>query len=235
MLIIHPFPLAGTAATLCTRQFRKRVSQNVFKAHPQTRPSMLVRLAPAVFVCLWATGFVGAKFSMPHAEPASFLSFRYVIAFGILATLAFFAKAPWPRGKDVFHAMIVGALVHGVYLGSVFWSVRNGMPGGVSAVIVGLQPLLTAIMAGFWLKEQISGRHWAGLAVGMVGVLLVLGPKLDVAGSGINPDGRTEGWIASVSAVPEPSGAIPLVIISIGAIGWFRKRRILSACDRRLV
>ncbi len=147
---------------------------------------MLVRLAPAVFVCLWATGFVGARMGMPHAEPASFLSLRYVIAFAILAALALTVNAPWPKGRDALHAMTVGALVHGLYLGAVFWSVRQGMPGGVSAIVVGLQPLLTAIMAGVWLKETITARHWIGLAVGLFGVLLVLGPKLDIADSGIN-------------------------------------------------
>ncbi|MFD0914937.1 DMT family transporter [Pseudahrensia aquimaris] len=149
--------------------------------------SFFVPLAPIVFVCLWATGFVGARLGMPYAEPASFLALRYAIAFVLLALFALAMGAKWPRGRDAFHTLVVGALVHGVYLGMVFWAVRNGMPGGVSAIIVGLQPLLSAILAGAWLKEPITHRHWGSLAIGMAGVLLVLGPGLDANDSGITP------------------------------------------------
>jgi len=118
---------------------------------------MLSRYAPIIFVCVWATGFVGAKFSMPFAEPASFLFVRYVLAFAILATISAIAKAKWPNRRDAIHAMIVGALIHGLYLWGVFWAVRNGLPGGVAAIITGLQPLLTALIAGWWLREDITG------------------------------------------------------------------------------
>jgi len=147
---------------------------------------MFVRLAPLVFVCLWATGFVGARLGMPHAEPGSFLAIRFAIAFLVLALFAMFMKAPWPRGRAIFHVMFVGALVHGLYLGGVFWAVRNGMPGGVSAIVVGLQPLLAAILAGVWLKEEITSRHWLGLIIGIVGVCMVLLPRLDLSGSDVN-------------------------------------------------
>ena len=148
---------------------------------------MLSRFAPIIFVCVWATGFVGAKFSMPFAEPASFLFVRYVLAFAILATISAIAKAKWPNRRDAIHAMIVGALIHGLYLWGVFWAVRNGLPGGVAAIITGLQPLLTALIAGWWLREDITLRHWFSLAVGFIGVVLVVAPKLDSATSGINP------------------------------------------------
>ena len=138
-----------------------------------------------MFVLLWATGFVGARAGMPHAEPGTFLAIRFVIAFVLLAAIAVAFGAVWPRGRAAGSALAVGVLVHGVYLGGVFWAVRNGMPAGVAAVVVGLQPLFTALLAGWWLEEPITQRHRIGLGLGLAGVVLVLAPKLDVTGSGI--------------------------------------------------
>ncbi|MGO4842867.1 EamA family transporter, partial [Rhizobiaceae sp. 2RAB30] len=86
--------------------------------------------------------------------------------------------------RGAMHAMIAGALMHGVYLGGVFWAIHRGMPAGLSALIVGLQPLITAVMAGLFLGEKILPRHWAGLATGFVGVVIVLWPKLGALGGG---------------------------------------------------
>lgn len=146
---------------------------------------IFIRIAPVVFVCLWATGFVGARMAMPHAEPASFLAIRFAIAFALLAGLAIAAGAKWPKGRDFLHALVVGMLIHGLYLGSVFWAVNRGMPGGVSAIIVGLQPLLTALLARSWLGEELNLRHWIGLAIGFVGIIMVLLPGLQLEDSGI--------------------------------------------------
>lgn len=142
-------------------------------------------LFPALFVVLWATGFIGARLGMPHAEPLSFLALRFALAIMLLAALAFAAKAPWPKGRAFGHSMVVGALLHGLYLGCVFWAIDRGMPAGLSAMIVGLQPLLTAILAGLLLNEKVVARHWLGLALGLAGLALVLLPKLDVTGSGV--------------------------------------------------
>ena len=147
---------------------------------------MLIRLAPAIFVCLWATGFVGARLSMPYAEPGSFLALRFGLAFAILAILALIVGASWPKRNDAIHAMIAGSLIHGIYLGGVFWAVNRGMPGGISAVLVGLQPLLAAFMAYGWIGEKITTRHLIGLPIGLLGVVLVLWPGLDLTSSGIN-------------------------------------------------
>ena len=146
---------------------------------------MFAKAAPLVFVCLWATGFIGARLGMPHSEPGTFLAIRFAAAFGLLAMIALAMRAPWPGMRIALHSVLVGMLIHGVYLGSVFWAVDRGMPAGISAVVVGLQPLLTALLAGWWLKEVITGRHWFGLAVGIAGVALVLAPKFDIADSGI--------------------------------------------------
>ena len=147
----------------------------------------VTRLAPPLFVLLWATGFIGARAGMPYAEPGTFLSIRFALAFAAMTLIAIALGATWPRGRRVGWAVLVGILVHGIYLGGVFWAVRRGMPAGVAAVVVGLQPLLTALLAGWLLGESITRRHRIGLALGLVGVVLVLAPRLDVTGSGITP------------------------------------------------
>lgn len=152
---------------------------------------MLTRLAPAVFVLLWSTGFIASKLGAPYAEPFTFLSVRFVIVILVMAAFCAWVGAAWPRGAALRHAVIVGALIHGVYLGGVFWAIRNGLPAGVSALIVSLQPVLTAVVAAGLLGERITPKHWLGLALGLAGAVLVVGPKLDLGvlsgGSGITP------------------------------------------------
>jgi drug/metabolite transporter (DMT)-like permease len=144
------------------------------------------RLVPSLFVLLWATGFIGARYAMPWAEPFTFLAFRFFLAFIILAAV----MAIWRSGKTTLagalHAMVAGILMHGIYLGGVFWAVHRGMPAGISALIVGLQPLITALMAGPMLGEKIMPKHWLGLGLGFVGVVVVLWPKFASTG-GITP------------------------------------------------
>ena len=147
---------------------------------------MFHKLAPALFVCLWATGFIGARLGMPYSEPGTFLTIRFSSAFLVLALVAIVFKAHWPGIRLALHSVAIGALLHGFYLGAVFWSIDRGMPAGVSAVIVGLQPLLTAILAGWILGEVITRQHWIGIALGFLGVVFVLAPKIDIADSGIN-------------------------------------------------
>ena len=135
--------------------------------------------APALFVLMWATGFIGAKYGLPHAGPASFLSVRYAIVAVILLLLALIARAPWPHTSvELIHALVSGFLIHGVYLGGVFMAISLGMSAGISALIVGLQPLLTSVLSGPLLGERITSRHWFGVLLGLVGVSLVLWPKI---------------------------------------------------------
>lgn len=143
------------------------------------------RLIPALFVVLWATGFIGARYAMPWAEPFTFLAARFAIAFALLAALLFVLRDRHASRRGIVNAMAAGALMHGVYLGGVFWAIRNGMPAGISALIVGLQPLITAVLAGKLLGEKILPRHWLGLAIGFAGVVVVLSPKFGALGSGI--------------------------------------------------
>ena len=123
---------------------------------------------------------------MPFAEPGTFLSIRFAIAFALMAVIAVALGAEWPRRRAAASALAVGALVHGVYLGGVFWAVRHGMPAGISAVIVCLQPIVAAWLAAVWLGEPVSHRQRIGLALGLAGVVAVLWPRLDVTGSGID-------------------------------------------------
>lgn len=143
------------------------------------------RLIPPLFVVLWATGFIGARYAMPWAEPFTFLGARFVIAAIIFALLIAALGARRLPGGTALHVAGAGALMHGVYLGGVFWAIHKGMPAGLSALVVGLQPLITAVLAGQFLGEKIEPRHWLGLGIGLAGVVIVLWPKLGVAGSGI--------------------------------------------------
>ena len=147
---------------------------------------MFVKAAPMIFVCLWATGFIGARLGMPHSEPGTFLSLRFALAFALLTAICLALRAPWPGLRPALRAIGIGALMHGFYLGSVFWVIEHGMPAGVSAVVVGLQPLITALIAGWWLKEHISRLHWLGLALGIAGVVMVLYPGLDLGDDGLS-------------------------------------------------
>lgn len=148
----------------------------------------LIAAAPALFVVMWSTGFVVARLSAPHVEPFTFLAIRFPIAGALFLAIALAMRAPWPGGRLAVHAMVAGAFLHGGYLGPVYWAVAHGMPAGVSALIVGLQPLITAILAAWLVNAAITGRHWLGLAVGIAGVALVIWPRLSLeALGGITP------------------------------------------------
>lgn len=137
-----------------------------------------IAAAPALFVVLWATGFLVARLSAGHVEPLTFLSIRFPIACVLFGGFALFQRAPWPGPRLAFHATFAGALLHGGYLGPVYWAVAHGMPAGVSALIVGLQPLMTTLLAAAMVGETIARRHWLGLMVGIIGIGLVVWPKL---------------------------------------------------------
>ncbi|KAA0971656.1 DMT family transporter [Aureimonas fodinaquatilis] len=138
----------------------------------------LVMFFPALFVIVWSTGFIGSVYAMPYAEPFVFLVLRFSLAIVLLLLLVVTANAPWPKPKIAAHSMIVGALIHGVYLGGIFFAVRYGLPAGIAALIAGMQPILTALMAAAFLGEAINRRQWIGLVLGLVGVALVIVPKL---------------------------------------------------------
>ncbi|EEE42938.1 DMT family transporter [Roseibium alexandrii] len=146
----------------------------------------LAKIAPSLFVLLWSTGFIGSKLGAPYIEPMAFLTVRFAAVLPILFILGLFWVKSWPKDKKAIgHCIVTGMLVHGIYLGGVFWAIKQGMPAGASAIIVGLQPVLTAIFAVGMIGEVISRKHWISMAIGLSGLGLVLGPRFDLAGSGI--------------------------------------------------
>ncbi|QTN26409.1 DMT family transporter [Rhodoferax sp. AJA081-3] len=154
-------------------------------SNPETVRARTAALYPLLFVALWSTGFIGAKFGLPDAEPLTFLSLRYAIVLVLMGALAWHQRAAWPRTvREWIHIGVSGVLVHGVYLGGVFIAIGHGLPAGVTAIVVGLQPVLTALGAGLLLGERVRPTQWAGLALGFVGVALVVAHKVAVSTSG---------------------------------------------------
>jgi len=143
------------------------------------RSGAAIALMPALFVLLWSTGFIGAKLGLPDAEPATFLALRFAVVAVLLAALALVVKAPWPSSASAIgHMILAGLLLHGVYLGGVFASIAHGVPAGVSALIVGIQPVLTAAVVGRVFGERVTALQWGGFLLGVIGVVLVVWNKL---------------------------------------------------------
>ena len=142
-------------------------------------PKQLERFAPALFVFLWSTGFVGAKYIVPYAEPFTFLTIRYVIAAAILIAIAALLKQPLKLTRDqVIASVAVGLLLHVIYIGGVFYAVSLGVSAGISAVIVSIQPVLVSILAVPLLGERIRSVQVVGLVLGVAGIALLLLPKV---------------------------------------------------------
>ena len=134
---------------------------------------------PLLFVVLWSTGFIGAKLGLPDCEPLTLLSLRYAAVLVLMGAVALATRAPWPADRmQWLHIGVSGLLIHAVYLGGVFTAIRLGLPAGVTALVVGLQPVLTALGAGLFLRERVGTTQWAGLALGLAGVVLVVANKV---------------------------------------------------------
>lgn len=157
--------------------------------------SIAVAAAPAVFVLFWSTGFIGAKFGLPHAEPLTFLTLRFALVCPLLALVAFAMSAEWPRGRAFWHNVVSGVLLHAMYLSGVFIAIHRGMPAGIAALLVGLQPILTSTLASRWLGESVRPLQWAGLVLGLIGVYFVVGGRFG--------DGQASlfAWIAILIAL----------------------------------
>jgi len=140
-----------------------------------TGQALLLRVAPLVFVSLWSTGFIAAKYSMHSADPFVFLCLRFSITALVLVPLIMFSGRQLPR--DIWsyrHDMVTGALLHCCYLGFLFWPIKNGMPSGIVAIIIGLQPVLTMTLASLFIGEPLGARKLAGLLIGFIGIGIVL-------------------------------------------------------------
>lgn len=142
-------------------------------------PTAFSRFVPLLFVLLWSTGFIGARLGLPHIEPLTFLSIRYVAVIACMAAIALATGAPWPPDRTAWlHIGVSGLLVHGVYLGGVFIAIHEGLPAGVASLVVSVQPLLTAVGAGVLMGAVVLQRQWVGLVLGLAGVGLVVAGKL---------------------------------------------------------
>lgn len=140
---------------------------------------MLARLVPPIFVLIWSTGWIVAKIAAPHADPLAFLVVRYALAIALLVPLAVALRGVWPRGRGAWTAALLnGVLLHGIYLGGVWWAIGQGVPAGISALIAALQPLFTALAAGALVGERLDRRRWLGVALGFAGVAAVVAPSL---------------------------------------------------------
>jgi drug/metabolite transporter (DMT)-like permease len=167
------------------RVYRRRIMS--IPASPKSSV-FLTSAAPLLFVVLWSSGFIVARLIAPHADPLTFLCVRYIIVIALLTPLAWLQKAPWPRTwRDMRANIVSGILLHGLYLGGVFWAVRHGLPAGIAGLFSGLQPLVTAVVAQPLLGERVGVKRWIGIAVGFAGAALVLAPKLGTGVGSIPP------------------------------------------------
>jgi drug/metabolite transporter (DMT)-like permease len=174
----------------------------------------LLRLGgPALFVLLWSTGFVGAKYGLPYADPFPLLALRMVLAALLLGVVALALRSvamPAPRAYG--DAAVVGLFLHAGYLGGVFHAISVGVPAGVSAVVVSLQPVLTAVLASRVLDERLVARQWLGLVLGVTGVALVVGPGLAAAAG-------------SATALPASGLVSCLVALGSGTVATLHQKR----------
>lgn len=153
---------------------------------------LAIALAPFLFVVLWSTGFVGARFGLPYIEPMTFLAVRMACVVVVLAVIALIGQVRRPSLSEAGHSLVVGLLVHGLYLGGVFVAISQGVPAGISALIPGLQPILTSTIANRFMGEAVGRLQWFGLTLGLLGVALVLHDRQMVA------EGSVLGWTGSV-------------------------------------
>ncbi|MBC6404235.1 MAG: DMT family transporter [Rhodospirillales bacterium] len=146
-------------------------------------------LMPALFVLLWSTGFIGAKYGVPYASPLLFLTVRFGLTALLLSVWALLTATRWPKGWQMYRDLAVtGILLHSIYLGGVFVAISQGMPSGMAALVVSLQPLLVAALAGMLLGERVSRLQWVGLVLGLGGVALMVLRDASLALDGLSLD-----------------------------------------------
>ena len=183
-----------------------------------------LRAMPAVFVLIWSTGFIVARYGMPHSPPFSFLTVRYALSIVCFLPWILLARVAWPRDRWQWgHLAVTGVLMHAVYLGGVWAAVKAGMGSGLSSLVVGLQPVLTAV----WLSAvaspdsgvAVSRRQWVGLVLGFAGLVLVVSRKFDAGGPGDQAN-----WLNLSFAL--------LALLAITA-GTLYQKRFVKPCDVR--
>jgi drug/metabolite transporter (DMT)-like permease len=156
---------------------------------------LAITAAPTLFVLLWSTGFIGARLGLPYIEPMTYLAVRMLLAVLVLTIIALAMRATWPNGTEIGHSLVAGSLMHGLYLGGVFTAISQGVPAGISALIPGLQPILTSTLANRFMGEKVSPLQWVGLVLGLVGVATVLHDRQMLA------EASLLGWTASLGSL----------------------------------
>jgi drug/metabolite transporter (DMT)-like permease len=176
--------------------------------------NLAARAAPAVFVVLWSTGFIATKYVLHNAEPLTYLAIRMALVVALMAVIVVIARPQWPDRIGVAHSVVAGILVHGFYLGGTAVAIAHSIPAGLSALIPGLQPILTSTLANRWLGERVTPLQWAGLLIGLAGVVLILHDRPMSGEAGW-------GWFAS---------GVSLVSITLGTL---YQRRYCGRIDWR--
>ncbi|QWG16556.1 DMT family transporter [Bradyrhizobium sediminis] len=176
--------------------------------------NLAARAAPAIFVVLWSTGFIGTKYVIHNADPLTYLTIRMVVVVGLMAVIVAIARPAWPDRTEIGHSIVAGILVHGFYLGGTAVAISLSIPAGLSALIPGLQPILTSTIANRWLGERVTPLQWSGLLLGLAGVVLILHDRPMSGQAGW-------GWFAS---------AVSLVSITFGTL---YQRRYCGRIDWR--
>jgi len=175
---------------------------------------LAARAAPAVFVVLWSTGFIATKYVVHNAEPLTYLAIRMALVVSLMAVIAGIARPRWPDRTGIAHSIAAGILVHGFYLGGTAVAIAHSIPAGLSALIPGLQPILTSTLANRWLGERVTPLQWTGLLLGLAGVVLILHDRPMSGEAGW-------GWLAS---------GVSLVSITLGTL---YQRRYCGQIDWR--
>src|ERR1700722_1013597 len=186
----------------CQRQMNKNLDQ------------LAARAAPAIFVVLWSTGFVATKYVLRSAEPLTYLAIRMAVVVAILSVIVLLTRPRWPGLTGIGHSVVAGILIHGVYLGGTAVAISLSIPAGLSALIPGLQPILTSTLANRWLGERVTPLQWGGLLLGLAGVVLILHDRPMSGEAGW-------GWFAS---------GVSLVSITMGTL---YQRRYCGGIDWR--
>src|SRR5215213_2969565 len=175
--------------------------------------NLAARAAPAIFVLLWSTGFIGTKYVVHNADPLTYLAIRMALVVLLMAVIVAIARPQWPDRIGVAHSVVAGILVHGFYLGGTAIAIAHSVPAGLSALIPGLQPILTSTIANRWLGERVTPLQWSGLLIGLAGVALILHDRPITGQAGW-------GWVAAGGAVSSMTRGARYQRRECKKIGW---------------
>lgn len=183
----------------------------------------LDRIAPALFVLLWSTGWIVAKYASPHADPLTFLSIRFTLAAVLFGVITLVSRAAWPSTRAGWtHGVVSGVFLHGIYLGGVWWAISQGVPSSVSGLIAALQPLLTAIAAPYIVGERLTGPQRLGVMLGFAGLCVAILPRLMAL----------DGSMLQIALLPLLVNVVSMVSVAAGTI---YQKRYLQEGDLRAI